>query len=522
MRTLFFVDDDGLMREMVTRLLEKNHYVVRSFRSPVEALNAIHAGYPDVLISDVQMPEMSGLELVRRARERDAALPVVLVTAHPTPEVESEAHDLGVLHVFRKPLKDVSQLCTVLRGAIAKREEARTLDGFDQLRLSFLTGLAHELRTPLTAIKLALDGLFGAQTAGLPPAQDRLVSIGQRNVDRIIRLVEGQLDLLQITLGDVSVSRRLVVLGDVLKRAISSTSPGVRRSLITDDPMCEKPVFLFTDPERLCAIVQYILENGCTNGRPPGLRVLPVAADITGDVVLEFENMCFPGTPSCGDGSGCALLPRASSGGVPDDVGQESFETRAFGRLVDSLSGELRVASEVTGDRIRLVVPMCPPFDSELDFVVPINGLREAAMLSGRTVTLLKCNVGDAGRHGSNFSDADFGFFEKCVSALSEGDALVRHRDTGCYYLVLIERTVDEIEHIIDFLSGGASSEGVAGNRASEGEVAGDNVADGRATNGGSLGDDVGDRSVDVVLLRSLSPGMEHDDELTLDLKTTV
>jgi CheY-like chemotaxis protein len=491
-RTLFFVDDDGLMREMVTRLLEKNHYVVRSFRSPVDALDAIHAGYPDVLISDVQMPEMTGLELVRRAHERDAELPVVLVTAHLTPEVETEAHDLGVLHVFQKPLKDVSQLCAVLRGAIARREEARTLAGFDQLRLSFLTGLAHELRTPLTAIKLALDSLFGAQAATRPPAQDRLVSIGQRNLDRIIRLVEGQLDLLQITLGDVSVSRRLVSLTDVLKRAISATSPGVRRSLVTDDPLCKSPVFLFTDPERLCAIVQYILENGCSNGRPPGLRVLPVATGISGDVILEFENMCFPGSLTCKNERECALLPRSNDDGAPNGVGQKSFEARAFGRLIDSLSAELRMANEETCDRVRLVVPMCPPFDGELDFVTPINDLREAAMLSGRTVTLLKCDVGNDGRHGSGFSDVDLRFFENCASALSEGDALVRNRGAGTYYLVLIERTDDEVEHIIEFL------------------------------NRSTAGDDSPDRSVEVVLLRSLSPGSDPDEEFAPDLKSTV
>ena len=135
---------------------------------------------------------------------------------------------------------------------------------------------------------------------------------------------------------------------------------------------------------------------------------------------------------------------------------------------------------------------MCPPFDSELDFVVPINGLREAAMLSGRSVTMLKCDVGNAGRHGSGFSDADFRFFGNCASALSEGDALVRNRDTGFYYLVLIERTDDEVAHIIEFL------------------------------NGSTAGDDDGDRSVEVVLLRSLRPGSEHDEELAPDLKPTV
>ncbi|MEJ2722069.1 MAG: response regulator [bacterium] len=488
MRTLFFVDDDDLMREIVTRLLEKNHYVVRAFRSPVDALDAIHVDYPDVLITDVQMPEMSGLELARLARERDAALPVVLVTAHPTPEVEKEADGLGVLHVFKKPLRDVSQLCTVLRGAIARRDEARTLAGFDQLRLSFLTGLAHELRTPLTAIKLALDSLFGAHTAGLPPAQGRLVSIGQRNLDRIIRLVEGQLDLLQITLGDVSVSRRLVVLSDVLRRAVAGASPGVRRSLITDDPICDRPVFLFSDPQRLCAVVQYILESGSSSDRRPRLRVLPLAADVTGDVVLEFENIRFPRLSPGKNGS--TVTQGANGGGVLDAVAEGGFEARAFGRLVESLAGEIRTADDGAGSRVRLVVPMCPPFDGELDFVASINGLREAAMLSGKTVTILKCRVGGAERSGSVYSQADVEFFEKCTSALSDGDALVRSRNPGSYYLVLIERRDDEIQHIVEFLGRSSTGNG-------EGRTA-------------------------IEVLRSLPPESGLGEDLVVDLETVM
>ncbi|UCG52504.1 MAG: hybrid sensor histidine kinase/response regulator [Candidatus Latescibacterota bacterium] len=486
MRTIFFVDDDGLMREMVTRLLEKNSYRVRSFRSPIDALPLIDIGYPDVLVSDVQMPGMSGLEFARRVRERVDTLPVILLTGYLTPEVEREARDLGVLHVFQKPIKNVSRLRSVIRAAIAKREEDDALVGFDQLRLSFLTGLAHQLRTPLTAIKLAIDSLFAAQTAGFPRAEGRLLAIGQRNIDRIIRLVEGQLGLLQITLGDVSVARRLVVLRDVVERAVGGISPTARKSLIVEDAGCDHPIYFFSDPDRLCAVIQYVLENGAYE-RADGLRLHAPMLDSDGNVLLEFENTSLSG----GRGRAIGVNPNGTGqpGGVggPSNLAVQDFETRAFRRLVESLLGEMHVDDGMP-ERVQLTIPLVPPFDDETDLVAPINGLREAAVLSGKSVTVLKCDVRREKTNGSIFSVPELHFFQRCLSVLSDGEALVRGENEGRYHVVIIGRTPEEIEQIVDFLGAGEDCDKEIG--------------------------------VETELLESNSADHERSDPLLLDLET--
>jgi signal transduction histidine kinase len=65
-----------------------------------------------------------------------------------------------------------------------------------------LAGLSHELRTPLTAIKIALDGLRASAAEANAEATSKLVDIGRRNIDRVVRIVEDELERLRAALHD--------------------------------------------------------------------------------------------------------------------------------------------------------------------------------------------------------------------------------------------------------------------------------------------------------------------------------
>jgi hypothetical protein len=134
-----------------------------------------------------------------------------------------------------------------------------------------------------------------------------------------------------------------------------------------------------------------------------------------------------------------------------------------------------------------LILPVSPRFDAREDFEAPIGCLREAAMLSGRSVSLLKCAVDCGARNGSCFSAEEREFFGRCRSALSDGDVLVRGRPDGTYYLGLVERRADEIDHIVDFLrTPGASGKPVG--VAVETDIPGGEPPDAEAPRNGAPG----------------------------------
>ncbi|MFQ5511732.1 MAG: response regulator [Candidatus Krumholzibacteriia bacterium] len=429
MKTVFLIDDDGLMRKMLARLLEKEKCRVKTFASPIGVLDRMADDRPELIISDVQMPGMSGLQFAESARVAGYRVPVILMTGFMGPDVVEQARGLGVSHIFQKPIKDLSRFRLLVRQVLD--EPAATGGGtdLDRLRAEFLTEMSHELRTPLTAIKLALDGLFVERSAGLDAAQSRLLGISRRNVNRIIRMVEKQLDLLQITLGDVSVARRLVN----LRRLVEST-PRKGHDAETAPP--DGDLYLFTDPERLRTVIQCLLEVG--GATRPAYEIHGEG----GDVVVEFagDGSSIPGSPGRGDAGKRTDNPACG--------GTREFEFRACRHLVESLGGTMDV-----GDGVRLRLPVLPAYDRTADFVFPVRSLRRAAELSDKRISFFRCEVGGNGSGPSGPGAQSF--LKRCARALSEGDVLVRGEHGGLYYLALVEREGDEAGDIVEFLRRG-------------------------------------------------------------------
>src|SRR4029078_3179954 len=81
MATIALVDDDKNILASVQMLLEKEGYHVRSYTDGASALTALTATPPDMAILDIKMPRMDGMELLRRLRHANEAIPVIFLTS---------------------------------------------------------------------------------------------------------------------------------------------------------------------------------------------------------------------------------------------------------------------------------------------------------------------------------------------------------------------------------------------------------------------------------------------------------
>lgn len=88
--TILVVDDEPAIRELLRAFLEEEGYDVVAASSGDEALRQVTAAAPAMLLSDVAMPSMSGLELCAALRRRGFGLPVVLMSASYQPDVADE------------------------------------------------------------------------------------------------------------------------------------------------------------------------------------------------------------------------------------------------------------------------------------------------------------------------------------------------------------------------------------------------------------------------------------------------
>ncbi|MCB8877377.1 response regulator transcription factor [Acidisoma silvae] len=96
------VDDDVAVLESYQFMLELAGFQVAAFTSALEFLEAT-AAPPRCMILDQHMPLMTGLELAQTLREQQSQIPIMLITAVPTPAIRARAAELGITEVLEKP-----------------------------------------------------------------------------------------------------------------------------------------------------------------------------------------------------------------------------------------------------------------------------------------------------------------------------------------------------------------------------------------------------------------------------------
>ena len=111
------VEDDQPFRESMRKLMTLLGYTVEAFSSPADFLKSPLVTETACLVSDVQMPGMSGVELHRHLVDRGHVIPTILVTAYPDERARNRALKDGVVCYLSKPVDD-EQLERCLRSAL--------------------------------------------------------------------------------------------------------------------------------------------------------------------------------------------------------------------------------------------------------------------------------------------------------------------------------------------------------------------------------------------------------------------
>jgi EAL domain-containing protein (putative c-di-GMP-specific phosphodiesterase class I) len=151
---VLIVDDDPQLREVMTEQLTEAGFAVSACANGFAALEALRGGPVEAILSDVQMPDMDGLRLLRAVRETDPDVPVVLFTGGPSLQTAIEAVEYGAIRYLTKPVSAETLIAAarqaVKLGTLARAKRAAlAASGFDQLagdraglEASFARGLA--------------------------------------------------------------------------------------------------------------------------------------------------------------------------------------------------------------------------------------------------------------------------------------------------------------------------------------------------------------------------------------------
>jgi FixJ family two-component response regulator len=112
-RCVAIVDDDPAVLKGLARLLNAHVFIARTYLSGPQFLASLKDDLPDCLIADLQMPEMTGLELQRYLTRKGMQIPTIIITAHDEAGMRDRCKIAGAVAYLSKPVQDTSLLAAI-------------------------------------------------------------------------------------------------------------------------------------------------------------------------------------------------------------------------------------------------------------------------------------------------------------------------------------------------------------------------------------------------------------------------
>lgn len=129
MEKILVVDDDQSIRDTLSNYLKRQEYDVHSAENGVEALEKIKKNNPDLIITDVRMPEMDGLELLSKVKEIDSHIQVIMISAFDDMQSTVKAMQSGAYDYIEKPL-EIDKLKLRIKRALENKRLSSRLESF--------------------------------------------------------------------------------------------------------------------------------------------------------------------------------------------------------------------------------------------------------------------------------------------------------------------------------------------------------------------------------------------------------
>lgn len=297
---ILIVDDVADNRAILGRRFQRRGFEIAESDSGLGALEMIEREAFDVVLLDVMMPDINGLEVLKRIRAKhsDVELPVIMVTGKTESQDIVEALSAGANDYITKPVDFAVALLRVstqigrrraeeqvrrandalsrANGDLERRIAERTAELVDtnaQLRVAmdeaqaankakdeFLVIVSHELRTPLNGM-IAMGQLLARSPLSEP--QQRMAGIINTSADQLHGVVADLLDTLDINSGKMFLTPQLAPAGDLIREAAGAAAEkaaakgiGFRLEI---SPEAETPIEV--DPQRLRQILGKLLDN---------------------------------------------------------------------------------------------------------------------------------------------------------------------------------------------------------------------------------------------------------------------
>jgi len=292
---ILVVDDDAITRRSICAVLERGHYTVMTVGGGLEALQALPCFQPELVLLDILMPGMDGVETCRRIRDLPGGdlLPIIFLTADERAETHSEAFRAKGDDLLRKPVLPTELIVRIRSLMRLKRLQAEINAERDALLESqkqqkqLFEFIVHDLKNPLTTIQVGVDLLCGGEAtpAAVKPSLFRIRE-SALSMDTMIQniLVIGSAEQMGLELRRSPIRLRDWIPG-ILKE-VEYRAQRLDQALAWE---CAEPLTIEADQDLLRRVLINLLDNALKHSAPGG-RTQVEAGRIENGICLKVRD----------------------------------------------------------------------------------------------------------------------------------------------------------------------------------------------------------------------------------------
>ncbi len=290
---VFVIDDDDIMLLSCRRILEKAGYRVETFSSGLEGIRRIQEVRPELLLVDLKMPELDGLQVIERVRAVDPDIVIAVITGYATISTAVDAMKAGAYDFLPKPFTPDELRLIVNRGHERWRlamESRRLRHEKEEAERRFVTFVSHQLKSPLVAAKQYLDVLLYTSKGDLAPKTEEWLVRAQTRLDEMLCLIRDWLELSRIERGTPCEPGACCDLGEVVAQVLDAAGAQAQAAGVTLEARLESAaVAVRGDKVSVGTVVSNLVSNAIKYNRVGG-RVTISAAEDAGTAVVEVSD----------------------------------------------------------------------------------------------------------------------------------------------------------------------------------------------------------------------------------------
>jgi len=241
-RRILVIDDESVMLQSCRKILEKDDYRVETFDNGQEGIERFRQAPPAVLVVDLKMPDIDGLQVIQRVRKIDSEAIIVVITGYATVSAAVEAMKAGAYDFLPKPFTPDELRLIINRGYERwnlARESRRLRREKEEIERNFITLVSHQLRSPLAAVRQCLDALEFVTKDVISEESTTFIYRAQARTDELLATIKDWLTLAKLKRGVKCDESETVDLSEVIEQIAGSheqraESAGVEIHVETD------------------------------------------------------------------------------------------------------------------------------------------------------------------------------------------------------------------------------------------------------------------------------------------------